>query len=187
MRRFTWLSSLLLAVGMALTVIDFHGSAAPPGSADAGGADVPTASTPPGAGGRQPHAPPRSGEVRQMAIRQLGNFKYEPDKGAGIPADVRRLNGMTVRLTGFMMPMDQSSRITRFSLVPSLFSCCYGQPPGVQHTIVVQCAPDQSVKYQAKPVVVQGKLLVGETEEDGYVVSLFRMSCEALEPAPGER
>ena len=104
--------------------------------------------------------------------------------GANIPADVIRLNGLTVRLTGYMIPMDQSSQITRFVLVPGLWTCCYGQPPEVQHTITVECAAGESVSYFSKPVVVEGKLSVGETKEDGYVVSLFRISCNSLQPAP---
>ena len=37
------------------------------------------------------------------------------------------------------MPMDQSENITQFALVPSLFGCCYGQPPQIQHGVIVTC------------------------------------------------
>ncbi len=135
MKSKTWIVGLLAIVGLALTMIDLHGPGVPPAVADPGDA----ANTAAAAGGaRQPHAAPRPGEVRQLTIKQLGNFKYDPANGANIPADVTRLNGMTVRLTGYMIPMDQSSQLTRFMLVPGLWTCCYGQPPEVQHTISVE-------------------------------------------------
>jgi len=180
MKRKNWIAALLCIVGAALTMIDLHGGGARPTSA-AAAVDPPAT-----AGARQPHAPPRPGEVRQMTIKQLGNFKYDPANGANIPADVTRLDGLTVRLTGYMIPMDQSSRITRFVLVPGLWTCCYGQPPEVQHTIAVECAPGASVSYFSKPVVVEGKLSVGETKEDGYVVNLFRVACDSVQPERGQ-
>ena len=90
---------------------------------------------------------------------------------------------MTVRMSGYMIPMDQSAQVTRFMLVPGLFTCCYGQPPEVQHTISVECQPGRSVGYISKPVVVEGKLSVGEIKEDSYVVNLFRVVCESVQPA----
>src|SRR5690606_3579904 len=53
---------------------------------------------------RTPHTPLRDGEVRQLLIRELGNFPYDPEAGGGIPEDVKRLSGSKVRLVGYMMP-----------------------------------------------------------------------------------
>src|ERR1043166_1446475 len=48
---------------------------------------------------RASHTPPKPGEVREMTIKQLGNFDYDPMQDmATIPKDVRKLSGMTVRL-----------------------------------------------------------------------------------------
>jgi hypothetical protein len=80
---------------------------------------------------RKKHVPPKPGEVYVTTIRELGNFEYDPDKGGNIPEDVKKLSGGKVRLQGFMIPLDQADNITRFSLVPSLFACCFGQPPQI--------------------------------------------------------
>jgi hypothetical protein len=141
------------------------------------GSPSPAPTTEPAAA-RTPHAPPTPGEIRTLSIKELGNFSYA-DIGGTIPEDVRRLDGMTVRLTGYMVPPNQVSnspaaedpKITRFSLVPSLSSCCYGQPPGVQHVIDVQC--HDGAAFTPKLVTVQGKLKVGEVKDDGFVVSVF--------------
>ncbi len=123
---------------------------------------------------RTPHPAPRPGEVLEMDIKDLGNFEYDAEKGGQIPADVRRLTGARVRLRGYMIPMDQADNITRFALVPSLFSCCYGQPPQIQHTVMVSCKP---TGYSPDPVVVEGTLKVEERRDDGYITSIFEVAA----------
>lgn len=131
---------------------------------------------------RQPHSPPKPGEIRDMDIRDLGNFDYDAAKGGAIPDDVRRLNGATLRLKGFMIPMEEAEKISQFALVPSLFSCCFGRPPGIQHVIMVSCRPGKKVDLLPDQIVVEGVLTVRETKEDGYVVSLFQLVCTDVRP-----
>ena len=96
---------------------------------------------------RKPHEAPKAGETRDMAIKDLGNFDYDPDQNTPIPDDVKALNGMTVRLHGYMIPLDQAENISKFALVPSLFNCCVGQPPQMQHTIIITCPKGKAVTY----------------------------------------
>ena len=117
----------------------------------------------------------------EMTIKELGNFEYNQEHGGNIPADVKKLNGATVRMRGFMIPMDQSDTISRFALVPSLWSCCFGEPPQVQHIITVHCEKGKGVSYVSRPIVVEGLLEVKETREDGYVVGLFNLTCRSVQ------
>jgi hypothetical protein len=153
-------------------------------------ARVPAAATAPVAPGpRRPHAPPVAGEVRSLTIKELGNFDY---LGAGgvIPQDIRRLDGSTVRLGGFMVPANQigdasaDQRVTRFALVPNVASCCYGQPPGVQHVVTVECPPDHAIPFTSHYVSVEGTLRVGETRDEGFVISLFALKASDVREAP---
>ncbi len=132
---------------------------------------------------RKIHAPPRPGEVRVMEIKELGNFDYDADKGGNIPPDVMALSGMKVKLHGFMIPMDQTDKITSFALVPSLFACCYGQPPQIQHTIICSTPKGMSVSYYEDEVSVVGTLKVQEKKEDGYIVSIFQLAVTSVKPA----
>jgi hypothetical protein len=134
-------------------------------------------------GERKVHTAPPPGEVLEISIKELGNFDYDPEKG-GIPDDVKKLSGSTVRLAGFMIPSDQADKITKFNLVPSLFSCCFGQPPQVQHTIVITCPKGKTVTYTPDQVTVEGVLEVDEKKDDGYVVSLFRVELNSLKTVP---
>ena len=146
----------------------------------AGVNDIPTASET-----RHKHPLPKPGEVIESSIKELGNFDYDNDRGGNIPDDVKRMSGAKIRLHGYMIPMDQADNITQFALVPSLFSCCFGQPPQIQHTIVVNCPKGKAVSYCPDEIVVEGDLKVDEKRDDGYVVSIFEMSANSVKPAPG--
>jgi hypothetical protein len=138
---------------------------------------------PPSDAERKPHAPPKAGEVREILIKDLGNFNYDADKGGNIPEDVKRLSGSTVRVRGFMVPMDQADDVTQFALVADLFACCFGQPPQVQHTVIATCPPGQGVSYYPDELVAEGKLKVQEKKEDGFIVSLFELEVTSVKPA----
>ncbi len=129
---------------------------------------------------RIPHPAPKPGEILEMSIKQLGNFEYAKTDGQ-IPPDVRRLTGSHIRLHGYMIPLDQTTDITRFALVPSLFNCCFGQPPGIQHTVIVTLEPGHAVHYTSDPIVTEGTLTVGETKDDGFTVSLFQLPARHVE------
>jgi len=97
--------------------------------------------------------------------------------------DIKKMTGSSVRLRGFMIPMDQADRITQFALVPSLFACCFGQPPQIQHTIVINCPKGKAVPYFPDEITVEGKLNVEEQKDEGYVVSVFQMDASSVKPA----
>ena len=132
---------------------------------------------------RKPHAAPKAGEVVELTIKDLGNFEYDPEQNTPIPADVKALSGHAVKLHGFMIPMDQAENISKFALVPSLFNCCYGQPPQVQHTIVVTCPKGKAVGYYPDEIIVEGKLTVDVMKDDGFVVGIFALDTTSVKPA----
>lgn len=135
-------------------------------------------------GARVPHPAPKPGQVTELLIRDLGNFDYDIEKGGNIPADVKALNGTPFRTRGFMIPLDQAESITEFALVPSLFACCFGQPPQIQHTLVVHCPKGKAVSYYPDEIVVEGTLKVEEKKDDGYIVSIFEIDAKSVKPAP---
>lgn len=132
---------------------------------------------------RKPHVRPKNGEFLDLAIKDLGNFEYDQEHGGNIPKDVRDLNGAKIRLHGFMIPMDQAENITQFALVPSLFACCFGQPPQIQHTIVADTPKGKAVPYVPDEIVLEGNLHVQEKKDDGYVVSIFQVDVTSVRPA----
>ena len=132
---------------------------------------------------RKPHKKPKDGETYALRIQELGNFDYDQDKGGNIPKDVKALTGTAVKLSGFMIPLDQADKIKQFVLVPDLFSCCFGQPPQVQHSIIVSCPDGKAVSYFPDQIQVEGKLKVEEKKDDGFIVSIFEIACTSVKPA----
>lgn len=133
---------------------------------------------------RTPHPAPVAGKTYELSIQSLGNFDYDQQKGGNIPADVMRLNGSVVRLRGYMLPIDQAEDITQFALVPSLFICCLGQPPQIQHTIVASVRKGQAIAYTPDEIQVEGVLRVEEKKDDGYVLSVFELDATSVKLAP---
>src|SRR5437588_464236 len=131
---------------------------------------------------RQPHPPPSPGHASEMTIDELGNFRYDPEKG-GLPDDVRRLDGATVRLKGYMIPTNQAEDIRQFAMTPSLVVCRFCQPPQIHQMVVVNCPPGKAVSYFGEPISVEGKLKVKERREDGYVVSIFELDATSIRAA----
>lgn len=132
-------------------------------------------------GPRRPQRPPRPGEVREMTIRRLGDFNYV--RLGKIPDDVRALDGMAVRLRGYVVPTNQAVGQTQFVLVPTLGSCCFGQPPGIEHIVMVDCAAGHPVDAPpAAEVLVKGTLRVGEVVQDDNIIALYRVTDASVKP-----
>jgi hypothetical protein len=132
---------------------------------------------------RKPHPEPEPGQTLEITIQDLGNFHYDAEQGGDIPEDVKRLSGTVIRTKGFMIPMDQAQNITQFAMVPDLFACCFGQPPQLQHTIIVNCPPGKAVAYFPDEIIVEGTLKVEVKKDEGYIVSIFEMTCNSVKPA----
>lgn len=132
---------------------------------------------------RKPHDAPKPGQTVEMDVRVLGNFDYDAEKGGKIPDDVKKLSGQQFRTRGYMIPLDQAKNVTQFALVNSLFSCCFGRPPQIQHTLVVRTPAGKSVSYYPDEIVVEGTLKVEEKKDDGYTISLFELDATSVKPA----
>lgn len=132
---------------------------------------------------RRRHVKPSADSTYEISIKELGNFEYDQNRGGGIPQDVIALAGSKVRLKGYMIPMDQADSITTFALVPDIFACCFGQPPGIQHTLVARTPKGKAVSYYPDEIVVEGVLSVDEKLEDGFVISLFELDVISVRPA----
>ena len=132
---------------------------------------------------RVPHPAPKPDERLDLTIKQLGNFDYDADHGGNVPDDVKALNGAKVRLSGFMIPLDSSQRVTNFALVPTLLACCFGAPPAVQHTIIAHVPAGKDLAYYPDEIVCEGTLTVDEKKDDGFIISLFEINITSVKPA----
>jgi hypothetical protein len=152
--------------------------------ADAAPADVTAANGPSLGAQRKPHTVPPAGQVLEIPIKELGNFDFDSVAGGKIPQDVLALSGSKLRLRGYMIPVDQAANITRFALAPDLFSCCFGQSPQIQHTVIANCPKGGAVSYYPDEITVEGTLSVQEKKDEGFIVSIFELNVSSVKPTP---
>ena len=119
----------------------------------------------------------------------LGEFEYpvyvklkEGEELPEIPAEVRALDGKEVAITGFMNPVRfDREGVSEFLLVKDILGCCFGATPRMNHWIRVRMKEGKRAKFYAyDQLTVLGKLDVSEELEDGYVMSIYRMTVHHL-------
>lgn len=119
------------------------------------------------------------GKPVELSFDLLKKWFYVAGKSE-IPPFIRSFNGQYVQMTGYMMPMGDIKEIKSFVFVPSLFGCCYGQPPAVNHVVLVKMAGDKRIKFYNDAIRVSGQFHCGEEKQDGYLVSLYRLDADQI-------
>ncbi len=188
---------------MALADSGSGGAGASPG-APAAGAPNPAHTVMPPSGSHAPSIPtePAADGTYPLSLAQLSSFDYQvpsdddvknadddasklPDQ---IPAPVHALDGKSVSLDGFILPLDiGTDEIRRFVLSPSLAGCCWGGPTKMNDWVDVHVSKKDLGERLSRmdptvPITVWGKLAVGAVIENGWVASLYRMELERVAP-----
>ena len=61
-----------------------------------------------------------------------------------------------------------------------VWGCCFGQAPAPNHIIVVNMQEGKTVDFYPDPVKVIGTFSVGETREEGYLVSIYQITGQKV-------
>ncbi|MCH2102958.1 MAG: DUF3299 domain-containing protein [Planctomycetes bacterium] len=119
----------------------------------------------------------------------LGEFEYpvyvkikEGEELPEIPEEVRTQNGKKIKITGFMNPVRfDREGVSEFLLVKDILGCCFGATPKMNHWIRVRMKEGERAKFYAyDQLTVLGEFEVSEEVEDGYVMSIYRMTVDHL-------
>jgi len=114
-----------------------------------------------------------------LSFKALTTWTYVAGK-TPIPDYIKGLDGQHVQMAGFMMPLNQTDQVTEFVFMQYFWGCCFGRPPAANHVVLVKMTNGQKSKFYTEPVCVRGILHVGETREDGYLISLYRLDAETV-------
>lgn len=99
--------------------------------------------------------------------------------GDQIPSRIKMLDEQKVLLVGFMVPIDVDRRgnVTAFALTQNQSFCCYGIPPGLTELVIIEMEEGKTAPYAYDiPIATYGSLHIGEEIDDGYILSLYRMT-----------
>jgi hypothetical protein len=111
---------------------------------------------------------------------RLKSYDYQPGL-ANLPEEIRALDGKTITMAGFLLPLYEFEDIHEFALVGNHWSCCFGQPPTLNGVVTVRLAASEpGLPNTAEPIRVVGTFRVKETKESGYVISIFEMDAKRV-------
>lgn len=110
-------------------------------------------------------------EVIEVDLHHLTSIAWEP--GQPLPEDILRLDGRRVVLRGFMHATVVGDQ-RKFPMVTEACQCTSSLLP--HHFVEVDLGPNQTTGPRTGQFEVIGRLDIGEVEEDGYVVSLYRLA-----------
>ncbi len=121
---------------------------------------------------------------RTPQAHELGDRDFVVENLADqIPPEVRAWDEHSIRLLGFMIPLefDGRGRMTAFILTQDQNYCCFGQVPAMNAWATVRLEPGEFAQYRATvPVGVEGTLEVGEVIEEGWVTSVYRLRARRI-------
>ena len=90
--------------------------------------------------------------------------------GPAFPEALRPLNGKTVKLQGYILPIEAGQTHSYFMLTAWSPTCPFCQTAGPE--AVVEVRARTAVKYSIDPVVVEGRLMLLENDASGVFYRL---------------
>ena len=102
---------------------------------------------------------------------------YEYQQGmVGLPDSIKALDGKTVAMRGFLLPLYEFDDIHEFVLVANHMSCCFGIPSGINGQIYVKIAGGgRGLPNSNEPIEVKGTFHARERVDQGYVLSIYEI------------
>lgn len=117
-------------------------------------------------------------DATEVDWRQLGDLDYVTGQA---PADLKALDGKTVKIPGFMVPLEDSQKeVTQFLLVPSPQACIHVPPPPPNQMVLVDMDKG-GTPVAFGPIWVYGTLHL-HSKKHMYGESSFQMTGLHIEP-----
>jgi len=116
-----------------------------------------------------------------LSFEVLKKWTYVEGK-TPIPDFIRALDGKIVEMKGYEMALNTVDHIRSFILMPSLFGCCYGQPPAANHVVLVKMAGGKTARYFDDAIRVRGRFHCSEERYEGILLSLYRIDADYVGP-----
>lgn len=116
-----------------------------------------------GPGYHDPRSPFKPLQEKEGVVswQVLSSVTTRPEKNRLVPvfpSNVQSLNNQTVRVQGFMLPLEAGEKQRHFLLSSVPTTCSFCVPAGPEGLVEVRS--NAPVKYTLEPVLVEGKLAV---------------------------
>ncbi len=185
--KLLWRAGLVLGLLVQATAPVAAQSAAPASkAAPAGGLSSPVGTPPPGVGGGPGFHDPRSAvkpleerdDVVSWKLLTAVKAKVEKSKVLPIfPDGVRALDTKSVKVQGFMLPLDPGEKQRHFLLSAVPTSCNFCVPAGPEGLIEVRSK--EPVRYTVEAITLQGRFSVLSDDKFGL---FYRVADAVVAP-----
>lgn len=127
--------------------------------------------------------PERAGVVSWRTLAQVTPVKADGKMVAEFSKDILTLDQRTVKVQGFIIPLDMGDRQTRFLLSAVPPHCAFCMPAGPD--AIVEVIAKTPVKYGFEPIVVSGRFSVLRNDATGVLYRLTDAEYSGVAmPAP---
>ncbi|HAC16743.1 MAG TPA: hypothetical protein DCE78_12495 [Bacteroidetes bacterium] len=114
----------------------------------------------------------------QLYFKDLRKFRM----GAKVvPADIKKYDGQSVQIVGFMVPFDSIEKLDKFILLQAPFMGCFHIPPPQPNESVLINSKQMPSDYTYEPIRIIGKLKIEETYIENYLVSMYTIEATKIE------
>lgn len=121
----------------------------------------------------------RLANAAELDWRQLSEYDYITGQG---PESLMKLNNQTVKMPGFMVPLEDNQKsVSEFLLVPSPQACIHVPPPPPNQMLLVKMKSGQKAEAAYGPIWVYGELKIGP-ERHLYGESSFGLTGIEIRP-----
>ena len=105
------------------------------------------------------------------------------DDAIGIDPDVKKLDGSSIFLKGFMYPTQQVEGLTSFVLCKDNGQCCFGGQPKTTDMILVEMKDEKHTNYRAGLVAVGGDFRIHPTVDSTGLKPVYKLECRYISAA----
>ena len=142
------------------------------------------------------NGPAKPGGPLDLGFDKLAAFNYVVPEYTGttpppapdtnqIPATIRALDGKTVAVKGFMLPLKvKDGKVQELLLMRDQSMCCFGAVPKINEFLTVKMTGEGTRAVMDQAVTLVGKLKVGEFSENGYLLGIYQLDADRAE-GPG--
>ncbi|PIE22589.1 MAG: hypothetical protein CSA62_11490 [Planctomycetota bacterium] len=116
-------------------------------------------------------------DALQVDFEKLSDFEFV--EGMELPESIQKLDGKVIRIGGFPRTFDgQVDEISEFWLISQ--NCDCEGVPFWNEMMWCTLTNGQTITINDEPLVLEGKLSVGEDRDEEYLLSLYRLTVTKI-------
>jgi hypothetical protein len=103
--------------------------------------------------------------------------KGDPYDASLLTPPIKKLDGKSIRIRGYILPGFQQSGIKNFVLVRDNMECCFGPGALLHDCILVEMTPPGSTNFTVRPVSVEGIFSIREVKDpvNGRYLAIYHL------------